>query len=52
MAHMKMDDCFQVALSDEQVFVVQHQRSVNGGRTGVSGPGFTVFLLKNVNTKM
>jgi len=43
---MKMDDCLQTPLSNEQIFVVQHQGHVNGGRTRASRPRSPVFLFK------
>ena len=47
VAQMKMDDD-----SDEQISIFQYQRVVNGGRTEALGSESSVFLFKNINTKM
>jgi len=52
MALMKMGNCFRVAFYDKQIFVVQYWGSVNGSKTEASGSESTVFLFKNINTKM
>ena len=44
----EMDDCFLVTFSDEQIFVIQDRGSVNGGRAGVSGSRYIVFLFKKM----
>jgi len=44
-----MNDCFWEAFSNVQIFVAQHWKHVNDGRTEASGLGSTVFF-SNVNT--
>ena len=46
VARMKIDDCIWKTSSVEQIFVVRHQGSVNGGKTGVFESESSVFLFK------